>query len=256
MSEPTTAANRNVARHIIHRGAATDESILSRRREPQNAMSQAMYESLVKAPALPTVYPISANVLCRYAETLAAEQYPALEMLARPLDDMLSTLREVFAKPQRSALYWGIGTLKSRADALAAAELRPDFLVSPAFSRRVLEVAVDVGIPYIPAVHTFQDVQNVLDAFDEYGLGVQLLKLCPVYGLSAEYVRSLSGCFPGIVFCPTGEITLNNYVNWKHLPGVVAPMGSRLVPRELLEAQDFDAVRQRLRLLRELSATS
>jgi 2-dehydro-3-deoxyphosphogluconate aldolase/(4S)-4-hydroxy-2-oxoglutarate aldolase len=159
----------------------------------------------------------------------------------------------VFAQPARKLVYWGIGTLKSRTDALDAAELRPDFFVSPAFSRRVLEVAVDRGIPYIPAVYTFQDVQDVLDVFDEFGLSVQLLKLCPIYGLTAEYVRSMAACFPGIFFCPTGEITLENYSQWKRLPAIAAPMGSRLIPRVLLERNDFVAVRHRLRELRELA---
>ncbi|MEX0642803.1 MAG: bifunctional 4-hydroxy-2-oxoglutarate aldolase/2-dehydro-3-deoxy-phosphogluconate aldolase [Pirellulales bacterium] len=217
------------------------------------ALSPELYAALVAAPALPTVYPIGADVLCGYAEALAAEQFPALEILARPLTDVLPTLREVFALPARKMVYWGIGTLKNRADALAAAELRPDFFVSPAFSRRVLEVAVDRGIPYIPGVYTFQDVQDVLDAFDEFGLSVQLLKLCPVYGLTAEYVRSLAACFPGIAFCPTGEINLENYEQWKRMPAIVAPMGSRLIPRELLERNDFTAVRQRLQELRKLA---
>jgi len=252
MTQPVSAAiGRDGARHVIHRAESDAKPV---RGASRDLLDPVMYEALVAAPALPTVYPIDVEILCEFATSLAAEQYPALEVLARPLHEVLPALREVFARPERGLVYWGIGTLKNRADALAAAELRPDFLVSPAFSRRVLEVAVDADIPYIPAVHTFQDVQNVLDAFDEFGLNVRLLKLCPIYGLTAEYVRSLSGCFPGIVFCPTGEVTLSNYVSWKHLPSIVAPMGSRLVPRELLELKDFAAVRQRLRLLRELSA--
>ena len=99
--------------------------------------------------------------------------------------------------------------------------MKPDFLVSPAFSQRVLDAALEAKIPYIPAVHTFQDVQDVIDAFDDRGVEVRLLKLCPVYGLTRDYVRSLCGCFPGIVFCPTGEITLENYYDWKSTPGIV-----------------------------------
>ena len=240
------------ARHVVHAA----EPALPKAAPPEQArpaINTQLYDALVAAPALPTVYPIGADALRGFAVALAMEHFPALEVLARPLDDMLTVLRDVFAGPERQQIYWGIGTLKSRADALAAAALTPDFFVSPAFSRRVLEVAVETEIPYIPAVHTFQDVQNVLDAFDEFGLTVQLLKLCPVYGLSADYVRSLSGCFPGILFCPTGEVTLSNYVHWKRMPSIVAPMGSRLIPQELLENSDFSGVRERLRLLRELA---
>ena len=144
--------------------------------------------------------------------------------------------------------------MRTRQDALQAVALRPDFLVSPAFSRHVLEVAVDANIPYIPAVHTFQDVQNVIDAFGDCGLEVRVLKLCPVYGLTHEYVQALCGCFPGISFCPTGEITLDNYVQWKRMPGIIAPMGSGFVSEDLLNAGDWEGVRARLRLLHRLSA--
>ena len=212
-----------------------------------------LFNSILRAPILPTVFPAGAEVLCRYADALAAEGYPALEVLARPLDEALAAMREVFARPQRQVVKWGLGTLRSRDAAVGAVELRPDFLVSPAFSRRVLDVATEAGIPYIPAVHTFQDVQDVIDAFEEKDLEVRILKLCPVYGVTREYVQSLCGCFPGITFCPTGEVTLENYVHWKSTPGIAAPMGSRFVPREILEAGDVQPIRDRLRQLRRLS---
>lgn len=240
-------------RFIVHPPEPLAPLVRQDRSGTKPSLSPELHAALLAAPALPTVYPIGADTLCGYADALAAEQFPALEVLARPLAELLPTLREVFSRPQRNSVYWGIGTLKNRADALEAAELRPDFFVSPAFSRRVLEVAVECGIPYIPGVFTFQDVQNVIDVFDEFGLSVQILKLCPVFGLTAEYVRGMAGCFPGISFCPTGEITLENYSHWKRMPAITAPMGSRLIPRELIERKDFTAVRDRLRVLRELA---
>jgi 2-keto-3-deoxy-6-phosphogluconate aldolase len=66
----------------------------------------------------------------------------------------------------------------------------------------------------------------------------------------------MAACFPGIFFCPTGEITLENYSQWKCVPAIAAPMGSRLIPRELLERNDFIAVRHRLRELRELAQSN
>jgi 2-dehydro-3-deoxyphosphogluconate aldolase / (4S)-4-hydroxy-2-oxoglutarate aldolase len=216
-------------------------------------MSQDLLDSILHAPMLPTVFPLGADVLCGYADALSAEGYPALEVLARPLSDAVATMREVVGRPQRQKVKWGVGTMRTSREAREMVELQPDFLVSPAFSQRVLDVALEARIPYIPAVHTFQDVQDVSDAFEDRHLEVRLLKLCPVYGLTRDYVRSLCGCFPGIAFCPTGEITLENYLEWKSTPGIVAPMGSRLVPTQLLEAGDWPAVRQRLRLLRRLS---
>lgn len=216
-------------------------------------IDQQLFDSIRRAPALPTVLPLDADTLCKYADALSAEGYPALEVLARPLPEALATMQEVNRRPQRRKIKWGVGTMRTSRDAREMISLRPDFLVSPAFSLRVLDAAVEANIPYIPAVHTFQDVQNVLDAFEDRHLEVRLLKLCPVFGLTHEYVQALCGCFPGISFCPTGEITLENYPDWKSMPGIVAPMGSRMIPTALLQAGDWPAVHEHLHLLRRMA---
>ena len=216
-------------------------------------MLSEFHESLCRAPLVPTVFPRDVEALCHFARVLSEESYPAMEILARPLDASLEVFREICRRPERRLIRWGIGTIKTATSARAVLELRPDFLVSPAFSSRVLKECASAGIPYIPGVQTFQDVQDVLDAFDDLGLEVHVLKLCPIYGLSADYVQSLSNCFPDIAFCPTGEITLDNYSHWKQMPSIVAPMGSRLVPPAMLDSHDFAAIRQRLRQLRQLT---
>jgi 2-dehydro-3-deoxyphosphogluconate aldolase/(4S)-4-hydroxy-2-oxoglutarate aldolase len=212
-----------------------------------------LHNKLHKAPYLPTVFPVDVNGLCQFAQLLHDEGYPAIEVLARPEDDLLDVFYQINQRPERLLLQWGVGTVKTAATARKVLELKPDFVVSPAFSRRVLEACAQAKVPYMPAVQTFQDVQNVVEAFDDLGLDLQLLKLCPVYGLTSEYVQSMAKCFPGIRFCPTGEITMENYCYWKKLPEIVTPMGSRMVPRELMQAGDFTAIRKRLRLLRDLA---
>jgi 2-dehydro-3-deoxyphosphogluconate aldolase/(4S)-4-hydroxy-2-oxoglutarate aldolase len=206
---------------------------------------------LARAPAIPTLMPVCGATLSRYAAMLAEERFPALEVLARPVERLVPALREVFSAPERLVVRWGVGTVTTRAVAIEVVRLQPDFLVSPAFSKSVLQVAVESGIPYIPGVATLQDVQNVVDAFEDFGLRV--LKLCPVFHLSTTYVEALAGCFPGIRFCPTGEITIENFQQWAQSPAIMAPMGGALIPVEFIESQREGAFRERSRLLRRLS---
>ena len=49
-----------------------------------------LVELIQNAPILPTVYPTSAETLCRYADVLYEEGYPALELLARPSEQALA----------------------------------------------------------------------------------------------------------------------------------------------------------------------
>ena len=57
----------------------------------------------------------------------------------------------------------------------------------------------------------------------------------------------LGNCFPGIVYCPSGEVDMQNLAAWQAMPNIVAPMGAAFLPQEHLEQQDRDAVRERLR---------
>jgi 2-dehydro-3-deoxyphosphogluconate aldolase/(4S)-4-hydroxy-2-oxoglutarate aldolase len=216
-------------------------------------MASTVLQELLNAPIAPTVYPFSADILCSYARALKAEGFPLLEVLARPAEATFRVIQEINVRPERHLIHWGIGTILTESLARQAIALQPDFLVSPAFSRRVLHVAVQAGIPYIPGVCTFQDVQDVLEAFEAEGLRVQVLKLCPIEGITSDYVRMLGGCYPNIAFCPTGEVTLENLGAWKSTPYIAAPMGSLFVPETALEQRDFEAVRRHLRIIREVA---
>lgn len=201
-----------------------------------------VYDALTHAPLVPTVMPMPGVQLAAYVELLAQAKYPVIEVLCRPAEQALPLVEELFESRHRHTIRWGIGTIRDAATAQRVVALRPDFMVSPAFSRRVLDVAVEAGVPYVPAVHTFQDVQDVLDAFDDHGLHVRVLKLCPIYGLSNDYVQSLRGCFPGITFCPTGEVTIENYATWRGMVGAGAPMGRRLIPPDAVACGDSKTI--------------
>jgi len=220
--------------------------------EHKRQLDHSILHRIRRAPIVPTILPIPPDALCRYIRTLNEEGYPALEVLCRPVGDAIDAVASLSDRPERTMISIGIGTVLTREAAEQAARLRPDFIVSPAFSRRVLAVAAQAGIPYIPGVRTFQDVQNVLDAFEDEGLTVELLKLCPVDGLTDQYVEMLANCFPGILYCPTGEVTLDNFVRWKTNPYVAAPMGSEMVPLAYIEDPDPCRLRNRLRQLRSM----
>ncbi len=197
------------------------------------------------------------DTLCSYIRLLHEEGYPALEILCRPLDAALDLFCRVSKREERKLICLGLGTVTSRAAAERAVELGPEFLVSPAFSRNVLGVAVEAGIPYIPGVLTLQDVQGVLDAFEDAGLNVEILKLCPASEVDLDYVATLAACHPGIKFCPSGGVSLDNLAYWRSSPHVgAAIMGGLFVPQDALENGDWAEVRRVLKTAREIAIGS
>lgn len=216
----------------------------------QDVTLQALYDrlskSILESPIVPTVYPVDANALCHYAKILHDRSFQLLELLARPADEAMRVMREVMDRPEREKVLWGMGTVRFRKDAEAAVALRPDFIVSPAFSESVLDVATEAGIPYIPAGQTFQEIQNILDAYQRRDLCLRIIKLCPVFNLDERYVQSLRGCYPEVLFCPTGEVTMENLEHWSHMEGIASSMGSRFVPAEWIAARDHKSISDRL----------
>jgi 2-dehydro-3-deoxyphosphogluconate aldolase/(4S)-4-hydroxy-2-oxoglutarate aldolase len=209
-------------------------------------------DEFVELPMVPTFRPMADRLLAPLCRILHEEGYPFMEILFRPPDQALDTFRVLQDQPDRHLVRLGAGTILTRSIADQVLPLKPDFLVSPAFSRKVLSAAVKAGVPYIPSVRTFQDVQDVLEAFEEEGRTLKALKLCPVQGLDREYVTILSGCYPNIVFCPTGPLTLENYIYWMSCPCIGPAMSSQLIPQTDIESSNYDAIRKRLRLIREL----
>jgi 2-dehydro-3-deoxyphosphogluconate aldolase/(4S)-4-hydroxy-2-oxoglutarate aldolase len=220
------------------------------------ATGQSILQKLITAPIVPTVFPIALDILRAYIRALHEENYPALEVLCRPPEAGLEILAGLQHVPERELIAVGAGTVTSAGLAKKIVRLKPDFIVSPAFSRRVLTIALDADIPYLPGVCSFQDVQDVTEAFHDAGLTVRILKLCPLIGLSPAYVQMLAGCFPGIYYCPTGDPgveSLKTYQRWKRVPNIIAPMGSGFIPHVWLEQKKFQAIAARLRKISKLA---
>lgn len=210
-----------------------------------------------KAFILPTLVKpalLDEETICRYIRLLHAEGYPALEILCRPLEPALELFSKVDKRDERKMICLGLGTVTSRAAARQAVELKPDFLVSPAFSRNVLGVAVEYGIPYIPGVLTLQDVQSVLDEFENVGREVEVLKLCPASDTDTTRLALMANCHPGIKFCPSGGVSIDNLADWRSSPHVgAAIMGTLFISEEMLNKGDWDSIRKTLRAARDIA---
>jgi len=79
-----------------------------------------------------------------------------------------------------------------------------------------------------------------MDAAD---FGYDHLKFFPAEasgGVNA--IRSISGPFPNVKFCPTGGINLKNIRDYLALPTVTCCGGTWLVPNNVVENKDWSAI--------------
>jgi 2-dehydro-3-deoxyphosphogluconate aldolase / (4S)-4-hydroxy-2-oxoglutarate aldolase len=131
----------------------------------------------------------------------------------------------------------GAGTVRSRADAQAAASAGARFAVSPGYTPAVGQACRDVGLALLPGVATGSEIMMAQeDGFTE-------LKFFPAMQAGGPaMLKAWSGPFFDVKFCPTGGVTLQNAPELLALPNVVCVGGSWLVPNDAMAQGDWARV--------------
>ncbi len=128
----------------------------------------------------------------------------------------------------------GAGTVRSAADAAAAARAGCRFAVSPGYLPEIGQACRDHGLPLLPGVATASEVMAA------HGDGHELLKFFPATAAGGiPMLKALAGPFPDVIFCPTGGITPETAPQFLALPNVVVCGGSWLTPQAAVDAGDW-----------------
>ena len=133
----------------------------------------------------------------------------------------------------------GAGTVRSRADAQAAANAGARFAVSPGYTSAVGQACRDMGLALLPGVATGSEIMMAQeDGFTE-------LKFFPAMQAGGPaMLKAWSGPFFDVRFCPTGGVSLQNAADFLALPNVVCVGGSWLVPADAMAAGDWARITQ------------
>ena len=145
---------------------------------------------------------------------------------------------EAIAKEVPEAVV-GAGTVRTRADAQAAAMAGARFAVSPGYTPAIGQACRDVGLALLPGVATGSEIMMAqADGFTE-------LKFFPALQAGGPaMLKAWSGPFFDVMFCPTGGVTLQNAPDFLALPNVVCVGGSWLVPAHALAQGDWARITQ------------
>jgi 2-dehydro-3-deoxyphosphogluconate aldolase/(4S)-4-hydroxy-2-oxoglutarate aldolase len=140
----------------------------------------------------------------------------------------------------------GAGTVRSAADARAAAGAGARFAVSPGYTSAVGQACRDLGLSLLPGVATGSEIMMCQED------GLTELKFFPAMQAGGPaMLKAWSGPFTDIRFCPTGGVTTGNAAELLALPNVVCVGGSWLVPADALAKGDWARITQ---LAREAAA--
>lgn len=118
----------------------------------------------------------------------------------------------------------GAGTLRSRADLLAAREAGAQFFVSQTSSRELRKAAAELGVEYIPGALTPTEVSRCR------AHGAAIVKVSPVGPVGGvSYVRELLAPMPDAQVFATGDVRLEEVVGYLDAGAAVVGLSRHLL---------------------------
>ena len=186
------------------------------------------------APVVPVLVVKDAAHAAHLANALVSGGLPALEVTLRT-DAALDVIREM---AQVDGGVVGAGTLLSPKDVQDAVDAGALFGVSPGATDRLLDAALEAGLPMLPGAATATEAMALL----ERGYNVQKFFPAEASG-GAPALKAIGAPLPQVKFCPTGGVSLKNAPAYLELSNTLCVGGSWVAPKQMVLDGDWDGIR-------------
>ena len=131
------------------------------------------------------------------------------------------------------------GTITNVDELKSAKQAGALFGITPGTTPAILDAADTENFPLLPGVAKVSEMMMAL----EYGY--DFLKFFPAESAGGvSTLKSFSGPFPDVKFCPTGGITIDNAGDYLGLNNVMCVGGSWLAPTALINSQQWEKIGQ------------
>ncbi len=188
------------------------------------------------APVIPVIVLHDVAHAVPMARALVAGGIRMLEVTLRTPQAL--ACMEAIAKEVPEAVV-GAGTVRSAADAKAAAKAGAKFAVSPGYTLAVGQACRDHGLSLLPGVATGSEIMMAQED------GYTELKFFPAMQAGGPaMLKAWGGPFFDVRFCPTGGVTPQNANEFLSLLNVACVGGSWLVPADALAQGDWARIEQ------------
>jgi len=133
----------------------------------------------------------------------------------------------------------GAGTVLDRETAQQAISAGATFILSPTLDTSVIECCKKDGVLPIPGVFSPSEIALAKAA------GAVLVKLFPANLLGTDYVKKMLDLFVNLEILAVGGIDLNNVDAFISAGAQGAGIGSKLVGKDIVGAQDYELLGRR-----------
>lgn len=132
----------------------------------------------------------------------------------------------------------GAGTVLTTEQVDEAVAAGAKFIVSPGLNPKVVKYCVEKNIPITPGTANPSDLEQALE------LGLEVVKFFPAEAAGGlAMIKAMSAPYTKMKFMPTGGINASNLCSYLDFPKIIACGGSWMVSGALVEAGEFDKIR-------------
>jgi len=135
----------------------------------------------------------------------------------------------------------GVGSVLDGETARLALLAGAQYVVSPITSADVIQMSHRYGKPCMPGAYTPTEI------YAAWMLGGDIVKVFPANCGGLEYIKAVRAPLPQIMIAPTGGVDLNNLADFVKAGVVAIGVGSNLVSKKLMEAQDYKGLTENAR---------
>ncbi len=143
---------------------------------------------------------------------------------------------------QMSAVYpemlVGAGTVLTTEQVDRAVAAGAKFIVSPGLNPKVVKYCQEKNVPITPGTARPTDIEMALE------LGLEVVKFFPAeQNGGLPMIKAMAAPYTKVKFMPTGGINAKNLKSYLDFDKIIACGGSWMVPKDLVAAGDFEAIK-------------
>jgi len=198
---------------------------------------QAVLDSIIRQGMLPLFFYEDAEVSLQIVRTLYKAGVRVMEYTNRAKEafENYKVLKAAQEK-EMPDFFFGVGTVKTKEDAIRYIDAGADFVVAPTINPEVGDMVHQKGGLWIPGCMTPTEIHLAQQH------GAALIKIFPANVLGPGFVSAVSDVFRGQLFMPTGGVELNreNINGWFKAGVCAVGMGSKLITKDILKNKLYD----------------
>ena len=138
----------------------------------------------------------------------------------------------------------GVGSVLDGSTARLAIDAGARFVVGPVLVPDVIETAHRYDVPVMPGAFTPTEIHRAME------LGADVVKVFPADVVGMPFFKAVKAPMPHAKLMPTGGVSLTNAGEWLRAGACAVGVGSALLDRDAVAAEDYDRLTDNARTLK------